>query len=379
MQVASHSVDRGAMSAEKAVILMLIRLVISVCMLLSVCASSYAQKTDEDPLMRVVKELQAGQTEKALAALDELIKQNPKNPDAYFLRGSLKMADTAQALSDFNKVIELNPDSGTAYNQRALLRLVTNDTDGAMKDLDAAIAHNFKDDSIYYLRGQLRRQGGDLNGALSDLDEALKLNPNNPRQYLTRGELLLTLKQLDRGLADLNYLIKWYETDPVARPNPAKSQPAKSPKTDSKAFLVEMAQETVNEAPGQKGMAPVIASAYVNRGLVMIDRADHAAALADFDKAVRIDPANVWARYHRANEYESRGDLAAALADIAKAIEVEPNNGNLVVEHGVILLLMGKDKDAQAEFDRLLQSDRALWQKRIDERVAAVKKLLPAK
>jgi tetratricopeptide (TPR) repeat protein len=349
-------------------------------MLLSACALSNAQKTDEDPLMRVIKELEAGRTEKALAALDEVIKQYPNNPDAYFLRGSLKMeADSAQALSDFNKVIELKPEFGSAYNQRALLRLLTNDTDGALKDLDAAISHNFKDDSVYYLRGQLRRQGGDLNGALSDLDEAIKLNPNNPRQYSTRGELLLTLKELDRGLADLNYLIKWYETDPAARPNPAKSQSGTQPKTDSKTLVVEMTQQTVNEAPGAKDMAPVIASTYVNRGLVMNNRGDHAAALADFDKAVRIDAGNAWALYHRANEYEAKGDLAAALADIAKAVEVEPNNGNLLVEHGVILLLMGKDKDAQADFDRLLQSDRALWQKRIDERVAAVKKLLPIK
>ena len=50
-----------------------------------------------------------------------------------------------------------------------------------------------------------------------------------------------------------------------------------------------------------------------------------------------------------------------------------------MVEHGVILLLMGKDKEAQADFDQLLQADRALWQKRIDERTAAVRKLLPVK
>lgn len=360
---------------------MLIRLVIAVCMLLAAGALSYAQKADEDPLMRVVQELQAGRTEKALAALDELIKQNPNNPDAYFLRGSLKMgADPAQALSDFNKVIELKPDSGSAYNQRALLRLVNNDSAGALKDLDAAIAHNFKDDSIYYLRGQLRRQDNDLKGALSDLDEALKLNPNNPRQYSARGELLLTMKEWDRGLADLNYLIKWYETDPAARPNPAKSsEPGMPPKNDSKSFVVQMDQQTVNEAPGAKEMAPVIANAYVNRGLVLKDRGDHVAALADFDKAIRVDPANVWALYHRANEYEAKGDLAAALADIARAMQLEPNNGNFLVEHGVILVLLGKDKDAQADFDQLLQADRALWQKRIDERIAAVKKLLPIK
>jgi tetratricopeptide (TPR) repeat protein len=162
--------------------------------------SNAQKKPDQDSLERVITELEAGRTEKAYAALDELIKQYPNNPDAYFLRGSLKLeADPSQALSDFNKVIELKPDSGSAYNQRAILRLVNNDTTGALKDLDAAIAHDFKDDSVYYLRGQLRRQVGELKGALSDLDEALKLNPNNPRLYSSRGELLALLNEPDRA------------------------------------------------------------------------------------------------------------------------------------------------------------------------------------
>jgi tetratricopeptide (TPR) repeat protein len=355
-------------------------------MLLSACALSNAQKQDPDPLFRVVTELQAGRTEKALAALDEVIKQYPNNPDAYFLRGSLKMqADPAQALSDFNKVIELKPDSGRAYNQRAFLRLVNHDAAGALKDLDAAIAHDFKDDSIYFLRGQLRWQAGDLNAALSDLNESLKLNPNNPRTYATRGDLLIALKEIDRAFADFDYLIKWYETDPTARPvpkpspDPAKSKPEAPPKNDSKGFVVEMDQQTTNEAPGAKEMAPIIANAYVNRGWILKERGNHVAAFSDFDKAIRIDPTNVWAFYDRANEYEYRGDLPAALADIEKAINLDPQNGNILVEHGVILLLMGKDKEAQADFNRLLQADRALWQKRIDERTAAVRKLLPVK
>ncbi len=366
---------------------MLIRLAITVCILLSACAFAKAQKTDQSPLDRVITELAAGRTEKALAALDDLIKQYPNNPDAYYLRGTLKIeADPAQALSDFNKVIELDPNSGPAYNQRALLRFVNNDTAGALKDLDAAIAHDFADDSVYHLRGQLHWQIGDQKAALSDLDESIKLNPGNPRVYLTRAGLLLELKEIDRGLADFNYLIKWYETDPSARPAPkpiqsdkVQSQPGSALKNDSKPFAIGIAQQTSNEAPGDAKMAPVISIAYLHHGLILKDRGDHVTALSDFDKAIRIDPANQWALYHRANEYEYKGDLPAALADITKAIQIDPKNGNLVVEHGVLLLLIGRDKEAQAEFDRLLQADRAHWQKRIDERVAAVKKVLPVK
>lgn len=366
-----------------------IRLVIAGFILLSACALSTAQKPAPDPMDRVISELQAGNTEKALAALDELIKQYPNNPDAYLLRGSLRMqVDPSQALGDFNKVIELKPDAGAAYNERAIIRLVNNDTAGAVKDLDAAIAHNFKDDSIYYLRGQLRWQMGELNPALADLDEAIKLNPGNPRVYGTRGDLLLALKEFDRALADFNYLLNWYETDPSARPLPKgstadsskpQSKQDASPKNDSKAFVLEIAQQTSNEAPNSKEMAPAIATAYVNRGLILKERENHVAAISDFDKAIRVDPANKWALYHRANEYEQKGDLPAALADITKAMQLEPKNGNFLVEQGVILLLMGKDKEAQADFDVLLQSDRALWQKRIDDRIAAVKKVVPNK
>jgi tetratricopeptide (TPR) repeat protein len=365
-----------------------IKFLTPIFILLSAFALANAQNTEQSPMDRVLAELQAGRTEQAFAALDEVIKQDPKNPDAYLLRGSLKMqVDPAQALSDFNKVIELKPDAGVAYNQRAFIRLMNNDTAGAVKDLDAAIKHNYKDDSIYDLRAQLRWQTGDLNGARSDLDEAIRLNPNNARAYSTRGQLLVALKDPERAMADFNYLLNWYETDPdTVRPvpKPPDAKDAKSPSKPGEApgFLpsvrIEIAQQTANVAPGAKEMAPTIASTYVNRGMILSSRGNHVAALADFEKAIRVDPANVWGLYYRANEYEYKGNLAAALADISKAIQMEPKNGNLVVERGVILVLMGKEKEAQADFDMLLQSDRALWQKRIDDRTAAVRKILPS-
>ena len=363
------------------------RFLTTACILLLACALSNAQKTAQSPLDRVITELEAGRTEQAYAALDEVIKQFPNLPDAYLLRGSLKMqADPAQALSDFTKVIELKPDSGVAYNQRAILRLVNGDRAGALKDLDAAIANNFKDDSVYYLRSQLRGEEGELKGAVSDLDEAIKLNPNNPRIYASRSELLMGLKETDRALADLNYLINWYETDPTARQNPKpsapkdakpQSQPEAAPKNDSKAFRLEIAQETTNEAPGDKKMAPTIARAYLVRGFIRSSAGNHDAALADLDKAIHIDPNDLNVLYDRAKEYEYKGNLTAALADINKAIQIDSRNGNLLVERGVLLVLMGREKEAQADFDRLLQADRVLWQKRIEERTAAVKKALP--
>ena len=59
-------------------------------------------------------------TDEALHLLDEYIKENDSDDEAYYLRGNVyrKMGDIRQALNNYLMAIELNPDSPaqTAYN-----------------------------------------------------------------------------------------------------------------------------------------------------------------------------------------------------------------------------------------------------------------------
>ena len=59
-------------------------------------------------------------TDEALHLLDEYIKTNDSDDEAYYLRGNVyrKMGDIRQALNNYLMAIELNPDSPaqTAYN-----------------------------------------------------------------------------------------------------------------------------------------------------------------------------------------------------------------------------------------------------------------------
>jgi len=362
--------------------LILLLLVISAVALV-IPATNSAQNPDDDPFNRALTELKAGNTDKAIAALTEAIKKNPDNADAYLIRSSLRMTsgDTPGALADVNKTLQLKPGMGQAYHERAILRLIARDRSGALQDLDAALARDYKGDGIYSLRGQLRAESGDLKGALADLDESMKLNPNNPQTYGSRGGVLLALNERDRALNDFNFLLNWYETEPTKRVENKKPTTEKPPGTADAnkpaPFNVGIAAQTVNPAPGDKEVLPVIASVYINRGLIYSAQGKSDAAISDFTKSIRVDAKNVWPFYHRANELEGKGDLAAALADISRAIQLDPLNGNLRVEHGVILTLLGNTKDAQVDFDMLLQADRVTWQKRIDERLAAVKMKVP--
>jgi tetratricopeptide (TPR) repeat protein len=345
-----------------------------------------AQSPTEDPILEVVAYIRARQDDKAIAALGEIIKRQPDHVDAYILRSNLRSTsgDIAGALADISKAIELKPAHGSAYYGRALLHLTGNDPAAAVKDLDLAIANNYKIDAVYILRSQLRRQQKDFSGALADLNESLKLNPHNPRSYVERADLLLMFEDKDRAFADLNYVLTWYETDPRDRPVPKVSKSG-APPANSKdkeqtpnRFTVGVDIETVNESPADPKMAPVIANAYLHRGLIYSARGNADAAIADFTMSIKLEPADSGAYFRRALEFEGKGDLAAALADLRKSIELDPRNGNALVEHGVILLLQGKSNEAQIDFDRLLKSNPVLWQKRIDERTAAVKKKLAA-
>ncbi|HEY6804198.1 MAG TPA: tetratricopeptide repeat protein [Pyrinomonadaceae bacterium] len=326
-------------------------LVFLIAIVLILPVASQGQQVDSE-LDQVGAEVAAGDFDKAIAALNEIIKKHPDQARAYLLRSNLRMGtDIAGAFADINKAIQLKPAMGEAYYQRATLRYVSNDVAGALKDLDQSIASDFKTSVVYSFRGQLRYQQGDTKGALGDLDESIKINANDPRVYASRGAVLLSLNEFERAYTDLNYLLNWYETEPNKRL--AATYPA----------------------PGDKELVPAIASSYLNRGVINSSRGNSDAAINDFTKSIRLDAKNGKAYSLRANELVATGDLEAALADVSRAIQLDPLNPTLRVEHGGILTLLGNTEDAQLDFDMVLKADPAVWQKRIDERIEALRKL----
>ena len=365
-------------------------------LVLGLAVAARAQNPSEDKVTRALEEFEKGNAEKAIALLTESIKQRPDDADAYLLRSTFRSSsgDKPGAMADINKVIELKPDLGSAYYSRAMLRIANDDPAGALKDVDSAVVNHYQGDGVYDVRSMLRDQQGDKRGALSDLDEAIKLNPNNPGSYLRRADLSLSFKDTDRAFADLNYLLNWYENDPVMRPVPEQGRLVtkagtaqsgtgaagdKSKEKDSKSRGLVLFVATVNKSPADKEMTPTIANAYLKRGYINSTRGNSDAAIADFTRSIRLLPDDSQAYLYRVWELEDKGDLAGALTDVLKVIELEPRNGNARVEQGVLLMLLGKSKEAQVVFDGLLESDVVLWRKRIDERIASVKTKLPAR
>jgi tetratricopeptide (TPR) repeat protein len=80
-------------------------------------------------------------------------------------------------------------------------------------------------------------------------------------------------------------------------------------------------------------------------------------AIADFDKAVALQPTNVDTRYNRAVALERKGEFDQALVDLAKVIEARPKDPNGLYERGYVYLKKGEYDRATGDFDELLRTN----------------------
>src|ERR1700757_1686696 len=76
-----------------------------------------------------------------IGSLTETIKNNPNDPQAYNMRGSVlaQAGKTEEALADFNKAISLDPTYGQAYANRGLIYSQTKRLDQAIADYERGV------------------------------------------------------------------------------------------------------------------------------------------------------------------------------------------------------------------------------------------------
>ena len=80
-------------------------------------------------------------------------------------------------------------------------------------------------------------------------------------------------------------------------------------------------------------------------------------ALADFGRAIDLDPEYAWAIASRGQTYRALGRYDKALADFDCAIEFEPEVAWVIAERGRTHRAVGHDDQAAADFDRAVELD----------------------
>ena len=83
-------------------------------------------------------------------------------------------------------------------------------------------------------------------------------------------------------------------------------------------------------------------------------RPDQQGDIADFDRAIAINPNFAEAYYHRGTAKGNKGDYDGAIADFDRAIAINPNDAEAYVNRGAIKQRKGDYDGAIADYDRAI-------------------------
>ena len=259
----------------------------------------------------------AKQWSKAIDDLNQAVREQPDAPEAYInlakaYDGAKQMAPARTAL---DRAIKLRPKDAALYHTRATLEVDQSDLPGARRDFEQAIAYAVRGKDDLYLAsdcvqlGRLHLEAGEYMEALARLNAAIDVQPDYSAAHIQRAKTLLALERYsDAGAA----LDQYFRVE-------------KKPKAE--AYLARGLIHVQNhdnalaiEAFNRSLMIAVDKEAYLSRGWAYLQLDSPRPALADFEAAIRIDPAYADALCGRGHAQVYLGHIDDGVADVAKAL-----------------------------------------------------------
>jgi tetratricopeptide (TPR) repeat protein len=191
-----------------------------------------------------------GQEKVVLSTINQAIALDSTQSGSYFIRGRMHYltGEYAQALKDFNKAFRYSKeqtDDAYHYYLRGLAYFEMELYDEAYDDLTRAITLEDKEPAYLYDRAYLLAAIGDFNEAIKDITKAISLSEDDEQLLLARAGFYNESGQYDPAVGDCNTLLT---------------------KDNSNAFV------------------------YFIRGYAFMGLNKNKEAIADFSKALQIDP-----------------------------------------------------------------------------------------
>lgn len=153
-------------------------LVIIGAMLVLILGTAFVKGRDPMAnLMRAEALLEAGDTDQAIAEIENALERDPDLAMAHFLLGNayLEKERHRDAIASYTQAVSLDPQLVEAYFNRGIANTVTAQYDDALADFDRAIELGLDDGQAFFLRGLVYADLGKRERAIADLEKALVL------------------------------------------------------------------------------------------------------------------------------------------------------------------------------------------------------------
>jgi serine/threonine protein kinase/Flp pilus assembly protein TadD len=285
----------------------------------------------------------------AIADYTEAIRLNPQFIDAYYSRGIARDAkkDLEGAIADYTEAIRLNPqfiDAYYAYYRRGMAKWSKKDSDGAIADYTEAIRLNPQFIDAYYWRGMAKGSKKDSDGAIADYTEAIRLNPQFIDAYYLRGASKFIKQEIEESTIDFQkYLDLTHNLEKSEKDQDCKEERewiewiikqfpylnlSQEAYTAHQQGIEKAAKEDLDGAIADYNKAirlnPKFAMAYKDLGDVKCEKKDYDGAIADYTVAIRLNPQYADAYFGRGYANHSKKDYDGAIADYTQTIDFNP-------------------------------------------------------
>lgn len=255
--------------------------------------ASFAKKMLGSVLLQQSQRLAAGMMQargrqqlelrdKAIAALEEAVENDPSLVEAYLMLARLNLlpgGDKAAVTKATTKAIELLKDDPVEQSAALVLRALTqDDNDSRMADLNAAAEADPTNIEAFQARAAMRLQMNDVEGAITDLEKVLLKDPTNQAVAGAAVQKLVDLDRVDDAMALITKML-------AAKPS--------------------------------EGM-------YRMRAILYRSEQKFDEALSDLNKAIAIQPKDPMSLLQRAELALDRDDVKAAKADFRAALQAAP-------------------------------------------------------
>jgi Flp pilus assembly protein TadD len=255
-----------------------------------------------------------GDVDGAFREMSRVVKHRPKDIRArrVLVMIHASRGDNADLVKELQAVADLDPADETTRMDLAAAYASLGKLDLAIKAYEGIIEKNPKQVSAMKFLGDLHKRQGDMSGAIRYYGMALKAEPNDPRPYFLLGAIYM-----DSG-----------------RQKDAKR-------------IYQRAQRFKRYLP----------ETFNNLGAIAYREGNLGESMWYHRRAVMWKPSSARYRYNYALSLSASKYVDAALAQVDRALKIEPNHVELHYLRGVILVRKGRADEARLEFEKTLALD----------------------
>jgi tetratricopeptide (TPR) repeat protein len=316
---------------------------------------------ESDDLMQRAKDRSSrGDTLGAIISYGELLLEKPDAIAALGNRAILLAAlgRDQEALADYGSLLQIDSENYPALDRRAALNFRMGHYQDALLDLDYMASHRKEDPELLNRLGEAHLRLGRFAEALYHLEQALAIRKDWPVALRNRAATYYAMGDYDRAAYDyqtllardpqdsealngLGLVFQFADNDALGAETNFRKALLANPNNAGAWYNIAFLEASQNKTQAAiKDFGEAIrsdrryADAYVNRGLLRMRLPDQAAALADFEAALSLQPTNAHNRLLVGWAKCETGARTAGCLDLAEAkSKSEPGAADLIATY----------------------------------------------